>query len=58
MASGGKENRGQKAGLYGLGFHWTEAEEDSMASVLNRGQKLCSFSLAPICFGSRTDAEY
>jgi len=29
-----------------------------MASVLNRGQKLCSFGLAPICFGSRTGAEY
>jgi len=29
-----------------------------MALVLNRGQKLCSFGLAPICFGSRTGAEY
>jgi len=29
-----------------------------MASGLNRGQKLCSFGLAPICFGSRTGAEY
>jgi len=26
MASGGTESRGQKAGLYGLGFNWTEAE--------------------------------
>jgi len=44
--------------IYGLGFHWTEAEGGSMASVLNRGQKLCSFGLAPICFGSRIGAEY
>jgi len=29
-----------------------------MASGLNRGQKLCSFGRAPICFGSRTGAEY
>ena len=47
-----------KGRVYGLGFHWTEVEGASMASVLNRGQKLCSFGLAPICFGSRTGAEY
>jgi len=58
MASGGTQNRGQKVGFYGLGFHLTEAEGASMASVLNRGQKLCSFGLAPICFGSRIGAEY
>jgi len=55
---GWNQNWGQKAGLYGLGFHWTEAEGGFMASVRNRGQKLCSFRLAPICFGSRTGAEY
>ena len=48
----------QKVGLYGLGCLWTEAEEGSMASVLNWGQKLSTLGLAPICFGSRTDAEY
>ena len=36
----------------------TEAEGDSMASVLNRGKKLRPFGLAPICFGSRVGAEY
>jgi len=48
----------QKAGSMASGAVKTEAEGASMASILNRGQKLCSFGLAPICFGSRTGAEY
>jgi len=30
----------------------------SMALVDNRGQRLSSFGLAPICFGPGTGAEY
>jgi len=44
--------------LYGLKYAGTEAEESSMASVNNRGQKLSSFGLTPICFDPGTGAEY
>jgi len=48
----------QKAGLYGLGCLRTEAEEGSMTSVHNRGQKRSFFGLASICFGLGIGAEH
>jgi len=58
MASVRPEPKQKARALWPRGYPRTEAKEDSMASVHNRGQKRSSFGLAPICFGPGTGAEY
>jgi len=57
MASVRPDNRGRDV-LYGLRYAGTETEEGLYDFGDNRGQRLSSFDLVPICFGPKIDAEY